>query len=327
MRAVDFDRKIAVFESENGETEESFDLLVGADGVFSRVRQAMAEHFEGFAWQQNKDEMTFKLCPLGKAAELPGAEDNWDACSHVWPSVQPFTLIASPNPNGSLTGILIMPPEGETTFDKIKTEADVEALFASKFPDIFDSKPLPKDFSRNFLDQKISYGGITTTCSALHGSDRVVLVGDAAHSVWPSLGQGCNLALESCLVLADILVQFDGNLSTALPAYTASRKPDADAIGRMSEAGFGGNKRARNPLFFAKVMALFVLHKLLPGIFGKPATLDMGNPDVRYSEIEALLQTQEKQLLLLAIFFVALLVAAIGSISLLIKLYLLSRLS
>ena len=312
LHSVDFDRKIATFASETGDIEELFDLLVGADGVFSSVRQTMAEHFQGFAYQQNKDEMTFKVCHLGKATELPGAEENWGLCSHVWPSVQPVTIIASPNPDGSLTGILIMPQEGETTFEKIKTEADVEALFASKFPDIFNNKPLPQDFSRNLLDQKISYGGITTTCSTFHGSDRVVLVGDAAHSVWPSLGQGCNVALESCLVLTDILVQFDGNLSTALPAYTAARKPDTDAIGRMSEDGFGGNKRARNPLFFAKIMALLFLHKLLPGIFGKPAAFNVGNPEIRYSEIEALLQTQEKQLLFLAICIIALPVVAIG---------------
>jgi 2-polyprenyl-6-methoxyphenol hydroxylase-like FAD-dependent oxidoreductase len=38
---------------------------------------------------------------------------------------------------------------------------------------------------------------------------RVVLIGDAAHSVWPALGQGCNVAIESCGVLQGAALFFD----------------------------------------------------------------------------------------------------------------------
>eukprot|EP00958_Prasinococcus_capsulatus_P004895 scaffold451_cov365-Prasinococcus_capsulatus_cf.AAC.26 len=76
------------------------------------------------------------------------------------------------------------------------------------------------------------------TCSG------VALVGDAAHSMWAALGQGCNAALETCLVLAETL---DKNrqqpLSYALEQYTSTRKPDTDAIGRLSEKGMGGTKK------------------------------------------------------------------------------------
>ena len=301
LQTVDFEQRVATFDGKQGITTQSFDLLVGADGVFSQVRTAMAETFEGFTCHQNKDNMMFKICQLGQASEFSGAGENWGDCFHVWPSSQPVTILAPPNPDGSITGVLILPQEGEITFDKIQTEEDVVALFAQKFPDLREGKSLPVEFAQDLLTQKPSYGGITTTCSALHGSDRAVLVGDAGHSVWASLGQGCNVALESCRVLAETLSKHDGNLSVALSAYTRDRKPDTDAIGRLSEAGFGGNKRAGNVLFFTKIIALSLLNKLLPRLFAKPAIVNLSKAEIRYSDIEAQSQIQEKQLLAMAI--------------------------
>ena len=44
-----------------------------------------------------------------------------------------------------------------------------------------------------------SWAGAWVRCSQLHGP-RVVVVGDAAHAVSPSMGQGCNSALEDITV-------------------------------------------------------------------------------------------------------------------------------
>ena len=127
--------------------------------------------------------------------------------------------------------------------------------------------------------------------------------------MWASLGQGCNVALESCRVLAETLTEHDGNLSVALSAYTGDRKPDTDAIGRLSEAGFGGNKRAGNVLFFTKIIALSLLNKLLPRLFAKPAIVNLSKAEIRYSDIEDQSQIQEKQLF--AMFAIAIAIASI----------------
>ncbi|MDZ7960560.1 MAG: NAD(P)/FAD-dependent oxidoreductase [Aulosira sp. DedQUE10] len=284
LSRVLFDQKIAFFDSDSGSVEQPFDLLVGADGVFSSVRAAMIEHFDGISCQQHKDDMMLKVCLIEKATELPNAQSNWDKCFHTWPSYQPVSILASPNPDGSLTGIFIMPPEGEMSFEKLKNEEDVQALFKNKFPDIFGDRPLPESWAKSLLEQKASYGGITTICSALDGGDCAVLIGDSGHSVWASLGQGCNVALESCRVLAETLATHNGNLSQALPAYTSDRKLDVDAIARMSEQGFGGNKRVGNAMFFAKLIVLSLLNKVLPNLVNKPAIVQIARADVRYSE-------------------------------------------
>lgn len=63
----------------------------------------------------------------------------------------------------------------------------------------------------------------TTTCDALHVGDAVVLLGDSGHSCLNGLGQGCNVALESCRVFDGVLREHKGNLETALPAFSVRR--------------------------------------------------------------------------------------------------------
>jgi kynurenine 3-monooxygenase len=161
------------------------------------------------------------------------------------------------------------------------------------------------------LEQKVSYGGITTICSALHGGDSVVLVGDSGHSLWASLGQGCNVALESCRILAETLLKYNGDLSSALPAYTRDRKPDVDAIARMSEQGFGGNKRVGNSVFFAKLIVLYFCHKLIPSLFQEPAITQIAKADVRYSDIEQQMHRQDRQIVVLVLSLVAVIVGIV----------------
>ena len=48
-----------------------------------------------------------------------------------------------------------------------------------------------------------SRAGAMVECSKLHGPC-AVLIGDAAHGVTPSLGQGTNAALESALIFSKV---------------------------------------------------------------------------------------------------------------------------
>ena len=60
-----------------------------------------------------------------------------------------------------------------------------------------------------------------------HG--RVALLGDAAHPIVPSLGQGANITFEDAYELAEFLAS-SPYIETALDAYEASRIPRTDAI-------------------------------------------------------------------------------------------------
>ncbi|TRV75776.1 FAD-dependent monooxygenase [Streptomyces sp. 130] len=68
-------------------------------------------------------------------------------------------------------------------------------------------------------------------------TDRVVLVGDAAHSMLHHQGQGANSAIEDGGALADALKRA-GSLKEALALYQATRKPVTDELQRISRQGW-----------------------------------------------------------------------------------------
>jgi len=74
---------------------------------------------------------------------------------------------------------------------------------------------------------------------------RIVLIGDAAHATSPSAGQGASMALEDALVLAKCLR--DLPVDKALTAFESLRKDRAERIVRYSRAR-GSGKIAANAL-------------------------------------------------------------------------------
>jgi 2-polyprenyl-6-methoxyphenol hydroxylase-like FAD-dependent oxidoreductase len=62
---------------------------------------------------------------------------------------------------------------------------------------------------------------------------RFVLIGDAAHASTPGVGQGAAQAIEDAVVLADRLAHA-GDLADALADYEAIRRPRAEAVLKMS---------------------------------------------------------------------------------------------
>lgn len=64
---------------------------------------------------------------------------------------------------------------------------------------------------------------------------QVLLLGDAAHTMSPVLGQGLNSGLEDVAVFAQCLEEHQGNVGAALPAYNKARLPDIQAVMTMNE--------------------------------------------------------------------------------------------
>jgi len=60
--------------------------------------------------------------------------------------------------------------------------------------------------------------------------DRVVLVGDAAHAMSPTAGQGASLALEDALYLVKLLHRFSGEFETVFGEFERARRPRVEKI-------------------------------------------------------------------------------------------------
>ncbi len=74
-----------------------------------------------------------------------------------------------------------------------------------------------------------------TSAHNLHDVLQAVLLGDAAHTMSPVMGQGLNVGLEDVVTFAQCMEQHPGNVDAALPAFNVARLPDIQAIMTVNE--------------------------------------------------------------------------------------------
>lgn len=208
---------------------ESADLLIGADGAFSAVRQAM-QASDRFDFSQSYIEHGYKELTIPPAAD--GSFQLDKNVLHIWPR-ESFMLIALPNPDGSFTCTLFFPFEGPVSFEKLNSDEAVKDFFKSVFPDVFDLIPdLLKDFREN-----PSSSLVTMRCFPWI-KNKTMLIGDAAHAIVPFYGQGMNAGFEDCRVLNELLDACKDDWSAVLPEYQRLRKPAGDSIAQLALNNF-----------------------------------------------------------------------------------------
>ncbi|MFH9479371.1 FAD-dependent oxidoreductase [Streptomyces anulatus] len=227
----------------------SADLVVGADGAYSTVRAHLHRRVRAEFHQTHLDwgyrEFT-----------IPGV-DRPEAL-HVWPSRRGL-VVAHPNPDGSLTGTVFLPFDGDTGFSGLRDPARAGAFLAEEFGDLTDLVP---DLVTQFLAHEP--GSLVSVRTTPWQHDRVVLVGDAAHAVFPFYGQGMNAAFEDCAVLDACLAEH--GTGDALAAFEARRRPHTDVLAELSARNFVELRdRVRSPVFLARKRIDFALGILVPG--------------------------------------------------------------
>ena len=159
----------------------------------------------------------------------------------------------------------------------------------------------------------------------------IILLGDAAHGMWPSLGQGANCALESVAIFVQCLenLERDSESNKDMIATTSwtkelvqrfndARHEDAVAAVDLTYGGIGAREsrgRASMPLAFKlQVIGMLLLHKLTFGLIPMPALFRImsGSTDLSYSEARTLHFHEEKNICLSALsFFIVILIVGI----------------
>ncbi|PIQ27086.1 FAD-dependent oxidoreductase [bacterium (Candidatus Blackallbacteria) CG17_big_fil_post_rev_8_21_14_2_50_48_46] len=248
-----------VLEFEDG-SQTRGDLLIGADGLRSRVRQSL---FGDIPLRYSGQTCWRGLAPLqlpapwqGKGMELWGDKPGLRAG---------FSPVSAQEVYFYLTQAL--PAGGKDSPETLKSELlKAFAAFPPLISELIQATP-HEAFLRNDLSDFVPLNH--------YGKDRVFLLGDAAHATTPNLGQGANQALESAWVLAESLAQNPEDLHKVLQRYESLRIPRARRIvetswkiGQLSNLKRG--LRLRN--WFMSHLPASLTEKQLQAVFQIPAS-------------------------------------------------------
>ncbi|WWD17975.1 kynurenine 3-monooxygenase [Kwoniella shandongensis] len=223
---------------EDHEDEEGtpFDLIIGCDGSWSKVRTAMMR-MDRLDFSQQFIPHAYIELHMPADPSKPGGYAIDKNHLHIWPR-HAFMLIGLPNKDGSFTLTLFCPFSSLATLD---TRDAAARFFKENFPsavEIVGEKRLLDDFEKNPRGNLVT---INVTPSVW--SSHAVLLGDASHSMVPFYGQGLNCGLEDVRVLNSVLEKHnitsttekalgetDSSLELALKAYSLERHEDLKAI-------------------------------------------------------------------------------------------------
>jgi kynurenine 3-monooxygenase len=248
---------------------------IASDGAGSAVRVSLAAARALSAREEplyhDYKELTIPA-QNGRHALDPGA-------LHIWPRGG-FMLIALPNIGGSFTATLFLPRSGAASFSALATPAAIRKFCAREFPDAVALMP---DLVHEFMHHPLGRLG-TVHSAPWHVGGRVLLLGDAAHAIFPFHGQGMNAAFEDCLVFDDLLGKHE-DLAVLFDDFERRRRPNAEAIAQMSLENYEEMRATvLDPDFKRHQELALELEGRFPDRFIRRYSMVMFHPEIPYAE-------------------------------------------
>jgi kynurenine 3-monooxygenase len=117
-----------------------------------------------------------------------------------------------------------------------------------------------------------------------HVGGRVLLLGDAAHAIFPFHGQGMNAAFEDCLIFDDLLGEHQ-DLGLLFDDFERRRRPNAEAIAQMSLENYEEMRATvMDPAFKRHQELALELEGRFPDRFIRRYSMVMFHPEIPYAE-------------------------------------------
>lgn len=229
-------------EVEGTEVFADADLIVAADGINSKTRTQLAEHFE-------------------PDIEVGTAKFIWLGTRKVFDA---FKFFIRDTPHG-LFQVHAYPFDAETS--TFIVECDEEAFRGAGLGEMSVEESVAwceQLFAEDLGGEKLltnhsSWINFRRIKNATWFHDNVVLIGDAAHTAHFSIGSGTKLAMEDAIVLSQAVIEHGDDVKAALKAYQDARWVDAAKLQKTattSRRWFENIRRYRDlhPLQFTMSM-------------------------------------------------------------------------
>lgn len=255
----------------------TYDLLIGADGARSVVRKQFLDT-QKFEYEQKYVRSNYKSIFLG-SDKKQGVQLK-PGYIHSWRLDENIILLILHQPNGTMSGAILLPQQKNKVVDLATTD-EVLNFFHEQIPEV--GQLMSESEAEAFLAKPISTV-LTIQCSHYHYGDSVLLIGDAAHSVSPSIGQGCNAALEDVVVFDSLLDEYSDNIAKAVEQFSVERQPDAHALVELGNNTFPSSKSLFVEFIIRQRLAK-ILYRLFPQHFSPPLSDLIFESSVPYSQI------------------------------------------
>lgn len=210
------------FEREMGLDElERFDVVVASDGAKSSIRAAHSRAFEPseepgtapFMWVGSTG-------PFERATFCVRTNGHGTFAIHGYPYSQ--------------THVTLVIETDEGTWRRAGFERHTDAASAPGASDEASVRYLEEVFAEDLQGHRLLVNNskwltFLTVRNRRWWDDKVVLLGDAAHTAHPSVGSGTKMAMEDAIDLARALAEEDG-VPAAFRRYEAERRQAAEHI-------------------------------------------------------------------------------------------------
>ena len=186
--------------------QESYDLVIGADGIGSAVRRLAFDDVAPRALNQW----------------------GWRFVMPCPPQIATWSVMM-----GRQSACLIMPIGGRRAYCYVdlmgRQPPTSPAISTDRLQEVLSDFGGPAIAIREAIEGGIAIHAASIEEVVLDGwsRGRALLIGDAAHAMSPNMAQGAAMAIEDALVLAECLSE-QPNVEAALSAYEARRRPRID---------------------------------------------------------------------------------------------------
>ncbi|MGM1016092.1 MAG: bifunctional salicylyl-CoA 5-hydroxylase/oxidoreductase [Actinomycetota bacterium] len=229
------------------ELSRDYDLVLGADGINSRIRPRYAETFRPTLDVRHSKYIWLGLDRALEAFTFHVKHTPWGIIQvHAYPysATESTFLVELHEDVWRRAGF--DRSENESFPPGVSDERSI-AMLAEIFAEELDGATL--------LTNNSKWITFTTVRNERWHHDNVVLLGDAAHTAHFSIGSGTKLALEDALALAANLHEHP-DIPSALTSYEAERRPVVESLQRAAQASLEwfeniGQYADQDPLTFA----------------------------------------------------------------------------